>query len=140
MALQEYRCPCCGGSIEFNSTVGKMKCPFCDTEFEMDALKELDQALENEEPESMKWEGYEGQSWGGEDMNGMASYHCKSCGAEIVTAETTGASSCPFCGNPIVMMQNFAGQLKPDFIIPFKLDKNPGQEASSFCIFFGESY
>lgn len=51
MALQDYKCPCCGGSIEFNSNVGKMKCPFCDSEFEMDALKELDQALENDYPD-----------------------------------------------------------------------------------------
>ena len=72
MGLQEYRCPCCGGSIEFNSTVGKMKCPFCDTEFEMDSLKDLDQALDQEEPESMTWNSYEGQSWSGEDMTGMA--------------------------------------------------------------------
>lgn len=129
MALQEYRCPCCGGSIEFNSTVGKMKCPYCDSEFEMDSLKDIDQALDSEEPESMKWADYEGQSWGGEDMEGMASYHCKSCGAEIITAETTGASSCPYCGNPIVMMQAFAGTLKPEFIIPFKLDKEAAKVA-----------
>ena len=129
MGLQEYRCPCCGGSIEFNSNIGKMKCPFCDTEFEMESLKDLDQALDKEEPESMTWNSYEGQSWSGEDMTGMAAYHCKSCGAEIVTAETTGASACPFCGNPIVMMNNFAGNLKPDFIIPFKLDKNAAKEA-----------
>ena len=82
MALQEYRCPCCGGSIEFNSSVGKMKCPYCDSEFEMDALKDIDQALDKEEPESMTWDSYEGQSWGGDDMEGMAGYHCKSCGSQ----------------------------------------------------------
>ena len=30
--LLEYKCPCCGGAIEFNSTLQKMKCPYCDTE------------------------------------------------------------------------------------------------------------
>ena len=38
--LQEYKCPCCGGAIEFNSAVQKMKCPYCDTEFEMDTLRD----------------------------------------------------------------------------------------------------
>ena len=33
--LQEYKCPCCGGAIEFNSSLQKMKCPYCETEFEM---------------------------------------------------------------------------------------------------------
>ena len=36
--LQEYKCPCCGGAIAFDSTVQKMKCPYCDTEFEMEAF------------------------------------------------------------------------------------------------------
>ena len=40
--MQEYKCPCCGGAIEFNSAVQKMKCPYCDTEFEMDTLKGYD--------------------------------------------------------------------------------------------------
>ena len=39
--MQEYKCPCCGGAIEFNSAVQKMKCPYCDTEFEMDTLKAI---------------------------------------------------------------------------------------------------
>ena len=34
-----------------------------------------------------------------------------------------GASACPFCGNPIVLTGQFAGALRPDLIIPFKLDK-----------------
>lgn len=33
------------------------------------------------------------------------------------------ASSCPYCGNPIVLMGQFAGALRPDYVIPFKLDK-----------------
>ena len=33
------------------------------------------------------------------------------------------ATSCPFCGNPVVLMGQFKGDLRPDYIIPFKLDK-----------------
>lgn len=40
--LQEYKCPCCGGAIAFDSTRQKMKCPYCDTEFEMETLKGYD--------------------------------------------------------------------------------------------------
>ena len=38
--MQEFKCPCCGGSIEFDSSVQKMKCPFCDTEFDVGTLSE----------------------------------------------------------------------------------------------------
>ena len=30
--LREYKCPACGGAMEFDSGSQKMKCPFCDTE------------------------------------------------------------------------------------------------------------
>ena len=40
--IQEYKCPCCGGAIHFDSTIQKMKCPYCDTEFEMEALQGYD--------------------------------------------------------------------------------------------------
>ena len=38
--IQEFKCPCCGGSVEFNSDIQKMQCPYCDSEFDAEALKE----------------------------------------------------------------------------------------------------
>ena len=52
--LQEYKCPCCGGAIAFDAGLQKMKCPFCDTEFEMEALAAYDSELQNEVPDDMK--------------------------------------------------------------------------------------
>ncbi len=129
MALQDYKCPCCGGGIEFNSSVGKMKCPYCDSEFEMDSLKELDQVLENSITEEMSWNMSAGGAFSDTDAQNMAAYICNSCGAEIITDKTTGASTCPYCDSPIVMMGNFSGALKPDLIIPFKYDKKAAKEA-----------
>lgn len=39
--ILEYKCPCCGGAIEFNSKLQKMKCPYCDTEFDMETVRNL---------------------------------------------------------------------------------------------------
>ena len=41
----EYKCPCCGGAIAFDSSRQKMKCPYCDSEFEIDSLKDYEQEL-----------------------------------------------------------------------------------------------
>lgn len=41
----QYKCPCCGGFIAYDSAVGKMKCPYCDTEFELETLKSYDESL-----------------------------------------------------------------------------------------------
>lgn len=127
--LQEYKCPCCGGAIAFDSTIQKMKCPFCDTEFEMETLKNYDSELQNEPEEDMRWGSAAGADWQEGEADGLRSYVCKSCGGEIVGDENTAATSCPFCGNPIVMMGQFSGALKPDYVIPFKLDKKAAKEA-----------
>ena len=52
--LQEYKCPCCGGAIEFDSTAQKMKCPYCRTEFDMETLQVYDYALKTEQPDDMQ--------------------------------------------------------------------------------------
>ena len=121
--LQEYKCPCCSGAIAFDSTLQKMKCPFCDTEFEMEALKGYDAELQNEKKDNMEWENNAGGDWQEGETDGLRSYVCKSCGGEIVGDANTAATACPFCNNPVVMMNQFSGALKPDLVIPFKLDK-----------------
>ena len=121
--LQEYKCPCCGGAIAFDSTAQKMVCPYCDTEFEMEALASYDDVLKGEQADSMEWETKAGNEWTEGETEGLLEYVCKSCGGEIVADETTGASECPFCGNPVIMTGQFAGALKPDLVIPFKVDK-----------------
>ena len=121
--LQQYKCPCCDGGIEFNSSVQKMKCPYCGTEFEMETLLSYDNELKNEQEDNMTWDTTAGNSWEEGEADHLLVYGCKSCGGEIVCDETTAATSCPFCGNPVVMMGQFAGDLKPDYVIPFKYNK-----------------
>jgi DNA-directed RNA polymerase subunit RPC12/RpoP len=127
--VQEYKCPCCGGAIEFNSSIQKMKCPYCDTEFEVDALKAYDEALKEDQPDEMTWDSRQGDEWSEEEKQGLKIYHCESCGAEIVADQTLGATVCPYCDNPVVFMGQFAGGNRPDYIIPFQFDKKAAKEA-----------
>lgn len=127
--LQEYKCPCCGGSISFDSDLQKMKCPYCDTEFEVETLAGYDADLQNDGNDDMQWESTGGSEWQSGEADGLRSYVCNSCGGEIIGDETTGATTCPFCGNPVIMTGQFSGSLKPDLVIPFKLDKKAAKEA-----------
>lgn len=128
-AIQEYKCPCCGGAIAFDSTIQKMKCPYCETEFEMETLADYDKELKSEQADDMSWEADAGNKWQDGETDGLRSYVCKSCGGEIVGDESMAATSCPFCGNHVVMMDQFSGALKPDCVIPFKLDKDAAKTA-----------
>lgn len=127
--LQQYKCPCCDGAIEFSSREQRMKCPYCDTEFEMETLEAYDRELKEESSDDMTWDTAAGGEWTEGEKEGLRVYVCQSCAGEIVTDETTGAASCPYCGNPVVMKEQFLGDLKPDFVIPFKLDKKAAVEA-----------
>lgn len=127
--LQEFKCPCCGGSIEFNSDTQKMQCPYCDTEFDVDALKGYEDESKIDTPDEMEWETSAGAQWQEGETDGLRVYVCKSCGGEIVGDETLGATSCPYCDNPVVMTGQFSGSLKPDYVIPFKKDKEDAKKA-----------
>lgn len=127
--IQEYKCPCCGGAIVFDSTVQKMKCPYCDTEIETEAFINYDKELKNEQTDEMNWETATGGEWQQGEAEGLRTFVCKSCGGEIVGDQNTAATSCPFCGNPVVMTERLSGVLKPDYVIPFKLDKKAAKAA-----------
>ena len=127
--LIEYKCPSCNGKLEFNSTVQKMKCPFCDSEFDVATLMSYDQQLENQQQDNMTWETQAGSEWQSGEADGMKVYKCQSCGGEVVADATTSATHCPYCDNPVVMTGNFSGDMKPDYVIPFKLDKEAAKNA-----------
>ena len=127
--LQEFKCPCCDGGIEFDSESQNMKCPYCGTEFEVEALMSYQNSLENQGEDHMEWDVAAGQEWTEDETTGMRTYVCQTCAGEIVGDATLGATECPFCGNPVVLKGQFAGDLKPDLVIPFKLDKKAAKEA-----------
>lgn len=94
----------------------------------METLAGYDADLQNDAADDMQWETAAGGEWASGETDGLRSYVCKSCGGEIVGDENTAATSCPFCGNPVVMMGQFSGALKPDLVIPFKLDKKAAKQ------------
>ncbi len=123
----EYKCPCCGGAVAFDSKTQNMKCPYCDTEFDPEALAENEENDTNQD--DMQWETSPGADWQEGEEESLRAYVCHSCGGEIVSDENTAATSCPFCGNPVIMTERLSGSLKPDYIIPFKIDKKAAKEA-----------
>ena len=119
--INEYKCPSCGGAIEFDSHSQKMKCPYCDTEFDLETLKKYDEQLSKEAEQKddiSDWQTDPGKQWQEGETDGM-----------IVSDENTGATSCPYCGNPVILTERFRGALRPDMVIPFKLDKKAAKEA-----------
>ena len=64
-----------------------------------------------------------------EDEDKMDLYSCTSCGAEIIATKVSGTAKCPYCYNNLIFVKQFTGELKPDLIIPFKLEKEDAIKA-----------
>lgn len=109
-AIQEYKCPCCGGAIAFDSRLQKMKCPYCDTEFEMDTLAGYDDELKNEQADDMSWDQAAGGEWQDDERSALRSYVCKSCGGEIACDENTAAAWKKHCEGKRLLPKVFTEQ------------------------------
>ena len=127
--LMEYKCPSCGAGLKFSSALQKMKCEYCESEFDVDTLKAYDEALKKAEEQNPSLETPTGAQWELGEQDDIRIYSCQSCGGEVYGDDTLGASACPFCGNPVIMKRQFAGDLKPDLVIPFQLDKAAAKAA-----------
>ena len=141
--ITNYQCPACTGPLHYSESLGKLKCDYCGTEYEVaeieamyakkeeksvEAQKKAEKETEQKKQQQAKAaeEGWDtsdiSDNWG-KDAAGMKSYNCPSCGAELICDETTSATSCPYCGNNTIVPGQFSGALKPDYVLPFKLDK-----------------
>jgi len=117
-SVLEYKCPCCNAGINFDSSLQRMKCPYCETEFDAEALRQFNAAQEEAHEDAPLEPG--GTPW---DDAGLQGYRCPSCAGELIGDATTAATRCPYCGNPAVLPTQLGGAFRPDEVIPFKLDK-----------------
>lgn len=128
MSVISYKCPNCGGGLVFDPKKQKLVCEYCLSEFtEAEVSEEAKQAKERSEPEEAPKEGGTGE-------NGAVGYICPSCGAEIVTTETTAALLCYYCHNPVVLSGRVSGEFLPDLILPFSIERKQAEEMFSSWI------
>lgn len=133
MSVKEYKCPCCGAGLKFDSSAQQMTCEYCNTQFAVETVKQYNEALESEREENFGWEEYGADSgngnWREGEQNGLRGYMCPSCGGEIVGDATTAATRCPYCDNPAVIPGQLSGMFRPDYVLPFKKSKEEAKQA-----------
>lgn len=128
--VTNYKCPACTGPLRYDGASGRLKCDYCGSDFsvaDIEALYAEDDAEAAQAAADASYDSAE-NPWG-EDAAGLRTYSCPSCGAELICDESTAATSCPYCGNPTIVPGQFAETLKPDYVIPFKLDKETAKAA-----------
>lgn len=110
---KNYQCPNCNGPLHFDSETQKLKCDYCDSLY---TVEEIENAVQESVSEDTWWHDEE-------VSDEFKVYRCQSCGAELVLNKNEAATSCPYCNNPVVLTENLTGTVKPDLVIPFKIDK-----------------
>lgn len=135
--VQTYKCPCCDAPLSFNGENDSLHCASCGNDFSVRTLEQLSEAqLHSNEKSKFDWSEYTPRSYDSEDDVNLADYTCSSCGAQITADEAVGAAVCPYCGNTNIIKSQFEGNLKPDCLIPFKLDKKAAIDC--FCSDFAK--
>ena len=114
MAAVTWKCPNCGGGLLLDPSSQKFKCEYCLSEFSKEQISDLPP----KKGEEQKQEEQE-----------LVLYLCPSCGAEIVTEETTAATFCFYCHNPVVLKGRLEGGYKPDYVLPLTRKR----QKTSFC-------
>ena len=144
-SVTNYKCPACTGPLRYDEKTGRLACDYCGSSFAVSEIESLyaekDEqaaaaaaaAAEKEEAAQAAateegWDSAEISSDWGKDAD-VRAYNCPSCGAELIFDVTTAATSCPYCGNPTIVPGNLSGTLKPDYVIPFRLNKEAAVKA-----------
>jgi len=130
----DLRCPNCNAAIKFDSKNQDMKCPYCEAEFEIKALSEYQKEVESQGEDHFNWKTGSGDIWKEGELANLSTGSCPSCGAEFIGDKKTIGMVCPCCGNAQIVEKQVDGMLKPDYCIPFKLEKKSAVEAfKQFC-------
>jgi DNA-directed RNA polymerase subunit RPC12/RpoP len=123
------KCPKCGATdISLNENTGKLRCNYCQYEWEPEsalATSGLDEDIRQLSGTVI--------GSGTQDIipstDEQITFKCSACGAEVVvnTAESTQAR-CHWCRNMLSMNQQVANGAVPDMILPFTVTKKDAEE------------
>lgn len=120
-----FKCPCCGGYLEFEPDGQKFRCQYCGQLLSEEDLR--DQSRQREEAAEEKQA--EAAAYGENSaQEGLRSYNCSMCGAEIVTDATTAATRCYYCHSPVVLHDRLDDGFRPDGVIPFTMNKEQARQ------------
>lgn len=111
MNILDNKCPGCGAPIKFNPNNQLWDCEYCGQKYSLEEMQKYVNASSDIANTQVKKEE-------------MDIYHCNNCGAEIVADKNTTATFCLYCGSSAILKNRIDNYQIPDYIIPFKKEKN----------------
>lgn len=124
MAVVSYKCPNCGGDLGFDPESQKLKCDYCLSTFDKEEIETLTSQHTYDTPGQEIIEDDSDSAYYQTEPGAARLYTCPSCGAQIVTDETTSATKCCYCHNPVSFTKQLSEEFRPSKVIPFKKSKD----------------
>ena len=113
------KCPSCGSELYFDPKTQGMKCVSCGSEFKFPLIFENnkhDLDLTNQSVSTDEW------------AKESKVVHCQTCGASVIATGLAVTQVCPYCGSKYVIQENVLPGIKPDYVVPFVIDKKDAAE------------
>lgn len=127
--MKKYNCKDCGAELFFDAETHKLKCEYCGAQFDPTEYH-YNPAEENADARIPQPQEASPTEQATDDSEGaLVVYKCSHCGAEIITAGGTVATTCLYCNRAVVLEGNIAGEFKPDYVIPFSMEKADVEES-----------
>lgn len=123
--MQKFNCKTCGAELYWDSEANCLKCEYCDSEYQVEEFETVESEQDEQEkpqPEAQEADSY-AKATDDSELTDLVVYQCSHCKAEIVTAKSTVATTCAFCGRAISITNKLVNDFKPDSIIPFSIDE-----------------
>ena len=122
LSAESVKCPTCGSNIVYEPELGSMMCRNCGNIYSPDTMESRGSLGISKEHD------YMGDSDVSGDDKKRHEIVCNSCGATLIADENTMSTMCPFCGSPALITRRMTREFKPDYIIPFKIDKDQAKD------------
>lgn len=122
----DYKCSNCGGELRFDPTIGKLRCDFCGSTYDLSEYEnphEHDHDQERATPEAETPRYARATDDSTDVKEDLVAFVCPHCAAEVITDKDTVATKCVFCGTPMVIEEQLEGSFTPSRVIPFEVDK-----------------
>lgn len=152
-----YKCNNCGGDLVYSVEDNMMKCEFCGTLVDVNNLASTSSQKEEPKPQPQQTEELKithGGFFMPYEHNQIGDYNtlverkeqermvaesradasiqmqvckCTSCGAELMVNGVEASTFCAYCGQATIVLDRVEDCLKPDYIIPFKVNKEDAE-------------
>lgn len=126
--VYQYKCPDCGADMAFDAASGMLRCESCGRTDHVDQYGKPS-ADPNEEPIHDYEEFVDQTNYATFETDEAVQHQCNNCGAILITSADTTATTCSFCGAPMILGDRLVGKLAPANVIPFKITKQQATDA-----------